>query len=206
MGVLCFFSPIFSYFCLFVAAFNPCHGRPPRRKYMNTWPSPSRSSRRDCSSGYDEMTADKEVAQIYLFRDEYLYSCNVRCPKGTCARGRGYVVLSLDRGNASPCQSLCMSKVRRGIEKTIRDITEQIHTDYIDDVGTLGAGGADEEVIGLDIAVNEGLVVDGLYAGKLMREKDINDKWEASGREECVLPPRCRPINAPFAARACTRT
>lgn len=34
IGVLCFFSPIFSYFCLFVAAFKPCHGRPPRRKYL----------------------------------------------------------------------------------------------------------------------------------------------------------------------------
>jgi hypothetical protein len=36
MGVVCFFSPIFSYFCLLVAAFRPCHGSPPRRKYMKT--------------------------------------------------------------------------------------------------------------------------------------------------------------------------
>lgn len=36
MGVVCFFSPIFSYFCLLVAARRPCHGRPPRRKYMKT--------------------------------------------------------------------------------------------------------------------------------------------------------------------------
>src|SRR2546429_7360485 len=49
IAVVCFFSPIFSYFCLFVAAFKPCHGNPPRRKYMKTCPKASRSSRRDCS-------------------------------------------------------------------------------------------------------------------------------------------------------------
>jgi len=48
--VVCFFSPIFSYFCLFVAAFNPCQGKLPLRKYMKTCPSDSRSSRRDCSA------------------------------------------------------------------------------------------------------------------------------------------------------------
>jgi hypothetical protein len=49
IAVVCFFSPIFSYFCLFVAALSPCQGSPPRRKYMKTCPRPSRSSRRDCS-------------------------------------------------------------------------------------------------------------------------------------------------------------
>lgn len=49
IGVVCFFSPIFSYFCLFVAALRPCQGSPPRRKYMNTCPRASKSSRRDCS-------------------------------------------------------------------------------------------------------------------------------------------------------------
>ena len=49
MGVDIFFSEIFSYFCFFVAAFSPCHGSDPRRKYINTYPSDSRSSRRDCS-------------------------------------------------------------------------------------------------------------------------------------------------------------
>ena len=49
MGVVCFFSPIFSYFCLFVAAFKPCHGKLPFRKYIKTCPKDSKSSRRDCS-------------------------------------------------------------------------------------------------------------------------------------------------------------
>jgi hypothetical protein len=49
MGVDCFFSPIFSYFCLFVAALRPCQGKLPRRKYIKTWPRDSRSSRLDCS-------------------------------------------------------------------------------------------------------------------------------------------------------------
>ena len=32
IGVVCFFSPIFSYFCLLVAALSPCQGSPPRKK------------------------------------------------------------------------------------------------------------------------------------------------------------------------------
>ena len=36
MGVDIFFSLIFSYFCFLVAAFRPCQGREPRRKYMTT--------------------------------------------------------------------------------------------------------------------------------------------------------------------------
>ena len=35
-GVDIFFSLIFSYFCFLVAAFRPCHGRLPRRKYIST--------------------------------------------------------------------------------------------------------------------------------------------------------------------------
>jgi len=49
MAVVCFFSPIFSYFCLLVAAFKPCQGSPPLRKYIKTCPKASRSSRLDCS-------------------------------------------------------------------------------------------------------------------------------------------------------------
>ena len=49
IAVVCFFSPIFSYFCLLVAALSPCHGRPPLRKYINTCPRASRSSLLDCS-------------------------------------------------------------------------------------------------------------------------------------------------------------
>jgi len=36
MGVDIFFSLIRSYFWRFVAAFKPCHGKLPRRKYINT--------------------------------------------------------------------------------------------------------------------------------------------------------------------------
>lgn len=52
----CFFSPIFSYFCLFVAALRPCQGSEPLKKYMKTWPRDSRSSRRDCSRQHSEHT------------------------------------------------------------------------------------------------------------------------------------------------------
>lgn len=36
IGVDIFFSLILSYFCFFVAALRPCHGRLPRLKYMRT--------------------------------------------------------------------------------------------------------------------------------------------------------------------------
>lgn len=49
IGVDIFFSLILSYFCRLVAAFRPCQGKLPRRKYMNTQPSDSMSSRRLCS-------------------------------------------------------------------------------------------------------------------------------------------------------------
>ena len=48
-GVDIFFSLIFSYFCFFVAAFSPCHGRLVLLKYIKTYPSDSMSSRRLCS-------------------------------------------------------------------------------------------------------------------------------------------------------------
>lgn len=41
--------------------------------------------------------------------------------------------------------------------------------DDVDDVGALGARTTNEEVVGLDVAVNEILLVDGLDAGKLGR-------------------------------------
>lgn len=36
IGVDIFFSEIFSYFCFFVAALSPCHGKDPRLKYIKT--------------------------------------------------------------------------------------------------------------------------------------------------------------------------
>lgn len=41
--------PCATHFCFLVAALRPCQGRLPRRKYMSTYPSDSRSSRRDCT-------------------------------------------------------------------------------------------------------------------------------------------------------------
>lgn len=49
MGVARFVSPIFWYLSFSVSALRPCHGNEPRKKYMNMWPSASKSSRRDCS-------------------------------------------------------------------------------------------------------------------------------------------------------------
>ena len=68
IGVDCFFSPIFSYFCLLVAAFNPCQGRPPLRKYMKTCPIASKSSRRDCSNEHKVTIGDCDCQEIDLIR------------------------------------------------------------------------------------------------------------------------------------------
>ena len=48
-GVDSFFSLILSYFCFFVAALSPCQGKLPKLKYINMYPSDSKSSRRLCS-------------------------------------------------------------------------------------------------------------------------------------------------------------
>src|SRR6218665_1451743 len=53
IGVDIFFSLIRSYFCLLVAAFRPCHTKPPRRKYIKTYPNDSMSSRRLCSESHN---------------------------------------------------------------------------------------------------------------------------------------------------------
>jgi hypothetical protein len=47
--VACFLSNIRWYFIFLVEAFNPCHGKEPRRKYMSTNPRDSMSSRLLCS-------------------------------------------------------------------------------------------------------------------------------------------------------------
>ena len=37
-----------------ILTFNPCHGKLPRRKYINMWPKASKSSRRLCSAKTEE--------------------------------------------------------------------------------------------------------------------------------------------------------
>lgn len=55
IGVDIFFSLILSYFCRFVAAFSPCHGKLPLRKYISTQPNDSISSRRLCSGQHQQV-------------------------------------------------------------------------------------------------------------------------------------------------------
>lgn len=53
--------------------------------------------------------------------------------------------------------------------------------DDVDDVGRLGARAADEEVVGLDVAVDEVLLVDCLYAGQhLLGDHDDRLDGEAA--------------------------
>jgi hypothetical protein len=54
--------------------------------------------------------------------------------------------------------------------------------DDVDNVGSLGAGAADEEVVGLDVAVDEVLLVDGLDA----RQHLLGDHDDSLGGEATV--------------------
>ena len=54
--------------------------------------------------------------------------------------------------------------------------------DDVDNVSSLGAGAADEEVVGLDVAVDQVLLVDGLHA----RQHLLGDHDDSLGREATV--------------------
>lgn len=74
---------------------------------------------------------------------------------------------------------------------TVRDVLLRLwvtvllghaEVDDVDNVGSLGAGAADEEVVGLDIAVDQILLVDGLHA----RQHLLGDHDDSLGREATV--------------------
>jgi len=54
--------------------------------------------------------------------------------------------------------------------------------DDVDNVGSFGAGAADEEVVGLDVTVDQVLLVDGLHA----RQHLLGDHDDSLGREATV--------------------
>ena len=65
---------------------------------------------------------------------------------------------------------------REGLALSVRDVLLGLgiavllgHTkvDNVNDVGALGSGSTDEEVVGLDVSVDEVLLVDGLYPRQL---------------------------------------
>jgi hypothetical protein len=64
-------SPIFWYRSFSVSAFSPCHGSEPRRKYINIWPSASRSSRLDCSAKKHVSTFSKKNQKIRIFNTPF---------------------------------------------------------------------------------------------------------------------------------------
>jgi hypothetical protein len=76
-------------------------------------------------------------------------------------------------------------------------------TDYIDSVRTLSPGRADQKIVRFDVAVNERLVMDRLYASKLY-EVDQIGKTGVHG--ECMFHHTSCPIDAPSAVLTCTRT
>lgn len=83
------------------------------------------------------------------------------------------------------------SGARQGLALAVRDVLLGLrvavllgHTkvDDVNDVGGFGRGAANEEVVGLDIAVDEVLLVDGLHP----REHLLGDHHHGLGREPAV--------------------
>ena len=82
MGVDLFVSPIFWYLSFSVSALSPCQGRLPRRKYMNMWPSASRSSRRLCSKDKDRRRRRRR-------------KCKLRNNKAIAIKSKALITISL---------------------------------------------------------------------------------------------------------------
>lgn len=157
MTVLCFLSPIFSYFCLFVAAFNPCQGSEPRKKYMKTWPNASKSSRRDCSVDQKTEIEDEQersysptAMYIFFFHTSSKMSVNTHITSGT----RETFAFSIR--DVLLCFRISVLFCHAKIDK------ENI-------VSGLSAGLADQKVVWLNITVNEVVIVNGLNTSKLYK-------------------------------------
>lgn len=70
----------------------------------------------------------------------------------------------------------------------------------MDDISILRARDPDKKIVGLDVAIYEGLVVDRLNSRNLMGEK-LRTRCENIGRERTN---RQRILDSPFASRPCT--
>jgi len=68
-----FFSLILSYFCFFVAARSPCHGRLPRRRYIMMYAMDSTSSRRLCSINHKTVHKNSLLHNTYISRDRTVF-------------------------------------------------------------------------------------------------------------------------------------
>ena len=55
----------------------------------------------------------------------------------------------------------------------------------VNDVDGFGVGSADEEIVGLDIAIDEVLFVNGLYSRQLQMDKWVNMARRSSQRTIC---------------------
>lgn len=72
--------------------FSPCHGRLPRRKYMNMWPKASRSSRRLCSVSTDFTRFHRDGAKPAYTINNHEQSSAKRLTK---VRNKSYLCLSV---------------------------------------------------------------------------------------------------------------
>ena len=74
-------------------------------------------------------------------------------------------------------------------------------TDQMDDIGILRARDPDKEIVGLDVAVYERLVMDGLNSGNLICKQKTQNKRQ---RRQAPKASTVRKRDSPFASQPCT--
>jgi hypothetical protein len=116
---------------------------------MKTWPSDSRSSRRDCSAGsYDQLTNPERRGSAELKLTSAQVHVDRHVPSGS-----------------AQALALAVRDVLLGLGVAV--LLGHAKVDGVYHVGRLGARSADEKVVGLDVAVDEVLLVDRLDASDL---------------------------------------
>ena len=116
----------------------------------------------ECIKGYFSYSITKIT---YLFRDGCLYSCIGQSHSDSCVRDKGCAASSLDHDIAWPYQS------RQRVRLVIVGLVDHVHclNKYALTVGHFGRRSTDKKVIGLDVTVDQILVVNSLHTRDLPR-------------------------------------
>jgi len=151
IGVAIFVSIILSYFSFFVFPCNPCQGNFPFKKYINTYPIASKSSRRLGSKHF------------------YKRSSSLKFPP-TDAKMSIYAGIS-----CSSCEIFIVSERNMDSSSWVSVFFGKAVIDNIDLVGSFSK--ANEEIIRFDISVNKVLGMHILDSCDLFKE-EIRKKKE----------------------------
>ena len=70
----------------------------------------------------------------------------------------------------------------------------------MDDISILGAGNPDKKIVGFDVTINEGLVMDRLNSSNLMHKQKTQNKVRA---HQAYKGRPSEDLNSPFASQPC---